>query len=216
MRETKKRTRELDQAKEPKRVIDAEITQFYNSALYVLNNGISAGKANAGEGLFAIHQLADLLHGGAYAAPITQRPFWLADPKQSIYYAKSDGPQLKDIKAFFTQNLGQIFSFGGPTAQDWATEIMMNANVPHVLPKLLSDEAYARATIFFGQEASVSLFGNGATGLKTLVDAGTEGAERLLGARGDDEKPVRLSNSQMEKLQKGIIAVLSNVEETLG
>ena len=65
--------------------VDA-LTGIYQTTVNVMVEGIKAGKTNTPLGL--IHTLGyyDLLHGGAYAAPINARPFYLKSPAKSRYY----------------------------------------------------------------------------------------------------------------------------------
>lgn len=151
----------------------AQISAYYKDLLELVRDEISAGKANTGEGLMGVLQLADLMHGGAYAVPINQRPFFMVNPSDSPYYAAdlsnvTGNNFINDIIGFFT---------GGPTGTQWASEVLEDANVPHVLPKLLSDEAYAQVKILFSQAGTTLLFNQTAAGLKTLVEAATAALE---------------------------------------
>jgi hypothetical protein len=154
------------------------INQLADKYIGTLQMGIRTGNVNNPVGLMSMAMLADLLHGGAYACPVNQRPYFAADPTTSPYYA---GP----FSAFGAGSTDQEGTgivgassglFDGQNAGDIWKQIMMDANCPHVLPKILSDEAYAQFYILYSQAASSNLFNTVGTGLKTYVEAGTMAA----------------------------------------
>ena len=70
-------------------------------------------------------------HGGAYAVPINQRPYFMSTPAESPYYAFDitnlpNNSWVSRIQAFF----------GAPSGEQWASEVFMDANVPHVVSQL--------------------------------------------------------------------------------
>jgi hypothetical protein len=158
--------------------VDA-LVDIYKATIEVLHEGISVGKADGPVGLMSFKVFCDLLHGGAYAAPINLLPHYAPDPTQSPYYA---GKLQNLIPQTWLSWLAQ--STAGESATDMMNEVLEDANVPHVLPKLLSDPAYAQINLAFAQVLSADIFLKGTTGLSTLVEgvgkgvAGIEGTGR--------------------------------------
>lgn len=172
--------------------------KLYADTLQVIRDGLDVGAANGVVGIDSVDLLWDLLHGGAYARPINELPFFRPDPDASPYYAG-------DLRNITTKGLVSYLAdfFAGTDAESLAAEVEMNANVPHVLPKLISDQAYARHIVLRSQAASAGLFNTIGTGLKTYVAAGKE----VLGAAKKDEQ-----EGYSEDLLKKLSATLASAE----
>jgi hypothetical protein len=146
------------------------IRAFYSDAIVSARGLVSSGKANIYTGFQGTLITVDMLHGGAYAAPINQRPYFMKNPQQSKYYAGDllNLDQGGGLAGFFAK-IG-----AGQSAADLWRQLMMNSNVPHVLPKLISDEAYGSFMILHAQAATNFNLNEAATGLKTLVEGTIE------------------------------------------
>jgi hypothetical protein len=143
------------------------ILRLYETTLSVIEEGIKAGKACGAVGLMSLLMYADFLHGGAYAAPVNQRPFHMVDPTKSPYFAG----ELKNVDAS-TGFVGWLLNvFGVTNAGPLNQEIFVDANVPHVFPKVLSDDAYAMFIVFFANLSSQEVMQKAGTNLTTLVEA---------------------------------------------
>jgi hypothetical protein len=158
------------------------LVKIYETTVSVMVEGIKAGKTNTPLGL--IHTLGyySLLHGGAYAAPINQRPFYLKNPATSPYYSGELQNLVNDSWVAWLAN-----STAGTSASKMANEILIDANVPHVFPKLLDDETFAQMKILYAQAATTDLFQKSATGVTTLVEGITKGLERVGVEEGERE-----------------------------
>lgn len=145
--------------------VDA-LVEIYNTTIGVLQEGITVGKTNAPLGLMAELAYFDLLHGGAYAAPQQLIPWHMKDRTKSPYYT------------------GELQALPQGVGADNYNEIMYDSNVPHVFPKLLSDETFGRIEITFAQAATIDFFKNFSTGVSTMVEGIGKGAANVgLGAR---------------------------------
>jgi hypothetical protein len=153
--------------KQPLAIANESVLALYNSTMGMLEEGIKKGATNAPLGLVSFLAYVDLLHGGAYAAPINQLPFFLADKTKSKYYAGD----LQNLDV--AQGLGGFLAslLGGLNAAPLVREVFENANVPHVFPKLLSDETYAILKAIFAWFTTVDAFKTVSTGVSTFVEA---------------------------------------------
>jgi len=149
------------------------IIRLYEDTLAVIEQGISAGKACGAVGLLSLLIYADFLHGGAYAAPINERPYHMKDPTKSPYYAGDI--QMIDATHGFLGWLIAVFGVlnPGPLVQ----EIFLDANVPHVFPKLLSDDGYAAFLFVWAHLAGQDVMQKAGTNLTTMVEAGKKVVE---------------------------------------
>lgn len=186
--------------KEPKGGTFSLTTQFleriYKDTLVLLGESVKVGKTNIPQGLIAQLKFADMLHGGAYAAPINQRPFFMPDPSISPYFAG----ELRNIPS---QGLASYLAsfFTGSNAEILAAEIIMDSNVPHVFPKVLSDEAYAKVVILFAQTATTANFLTASTGVRTLIEGASQAFET---AKGPGEAQAEREKSMQETLIKNL------------
>ncbi|MGH7743902.1 MAG: hypothetical protein ACREQ5_03665 [Candidatus Dormibacteria bacterium] len=190
--------------------VDA-LVDIYKANLNVTIEGIKAGKTNAPLGLMSELAYFDLLHGGAYAAPVNARPWYLKNPSSSKYFAGdvSAGLYAPGVLGWITGELA------GTTAVFQANEILTDANVPHVFPKLLSDEAYAVLKILYNQAATTELFTKASTGVATLVEGITKGAERSKGDGGskkdDDDDETEDIKDVLDAQGRAIGVILSRL-----
>ena len=143
------------------------ISSMYDRSTRLLLQLTESGVSHPGLGFVGAWGLFDLMHGGAYAVPANQLPYFAKNPSTSKYWAGdlnnvTEGGIFDAIAGFFG---------GHPDASDLWTEIMMDANVPHVLPKLISDEAYALMAQTYVKFVTGELFGLVGTGLQTWVGA---------------------------------------------
>lgn len=164
-----------------------EIYAIYDKALDILNVGVKSGVSNAPQGMTAMMLMADLLHGGAYAVPINQRPYYLTDRSQSPYYAgdivNSRGSETAGLGNFLQKLWG-----GDNIAGSLVEEVLVDANVPHVLPKISSDESFATYLVTYAQLSTTDLFKQGTGGMKTLVEAATTGTKAFRGEGKEEEE----------------------------
>lgn len=143
------------------------LMDIYDKTINVLNQAIKCGTTDLPLGLMALLLYADLLHGGAYTVPIQQRPFFMKKSGNSPYYQG----EIHNTDA--SQGLlGWVLAvFGVTNPGPFVQEIMVDANVPHVFPKLLSDEAYAEFKTLLAHIATTDVFQNSASAVKTFVEA---------------------------------------------
>jgi hypothetical protein len=145
-----------------------KLVQLYIANLDVIKAEINAGKSNAVVGYMGTLKYADILHGGAYAAPVNLRPFWMTDPTKSPYNPPGVNLPVPGWADFASS------AASGTSATFWMKEVIWDGNVPHVFPKLLSDECYMMIKQSFAQGVTADLFGKVTTSLSTLVEAGAE------------------------------------------
>lgn len=144
------------------------VLKLYEDTLAVIEQGIAAGKACGAVGLLSLLMYADFLHGGAYTAPINLRPYHMKEPWKSPYYA-GDIQMIDATHGFF----GWLMSVFGPlNVGPSVQEIFLDANVPHVFPKLLSDDSFAAFMFVFGHLSSQDVMQKAGTNLTTMVEAG--------------------------------------------
>ncbi len=206
----------IDKAKTPKEVVSrprfasTEVYQIYDKALDILNNGVRAGVSNAPQGMTSLLLMANLLHGGAYAEPINKRPYYLFDRTQSPYWAGYISHSKPGTGGLYDALSSIWGGVGGTSAADLVEEILVDSNVPHVLPKLIDDECYATYVTTYCQLSTTDLFKQGAAGMKTLVEAASTGVRALRGGGGGKEEEEGYSESQMQKL----LAALARTDTT--
>ena len=143
------------------------ISSMYDRSTRLLLQLTESGVSHPGLGFVGAWGLFDLMHGGAYAVPANQLPYFANDPSTSPYYAG----EMQNVKEGGIFDIFSKLFGGGPDAADLWTEIMMDANVPHVLPKLISDEAYGLMAQTYVKFTAGELFGLVGTGLSTWVGA---------------------------------------------
>jgi hypothetical protein len=167
--ETKRRPRTLARLEGKKSLAQANesLLNLYNTTMGMLEEGIKKGATNAPLGLISFLTYIDLLHGGAYATPINQRPFYMEDKRKSPYWAGN--LQNLDVANGLGGFLASIL--GGLNAGPIVREVFEDSNVPHVFPKLLSDETYAVLKAIFCWFTTVDAFKTVSTGVSTFVEA---------------------------------------------
>jgi hypothetical protein len=188
--------------------IDA-LLHIYDTTLEVMREGMAVGKLQTAQGLLHTLNYYDLLHGGAYAAPINARPWYLKNPSQSPYYA---GSLQNLIDQTWVSWLAQ--NTAGTSATQMANEIFTDANVPHVFPKLISDESYAFTRILFAQAATTDLFQKSASGFTTLVEGVGRAVHNVQPRRAsgrspppedEEEEPAQLFSEDEVQQLRGLI-----------
>jgi hypothetical protein len=149
-------------------IAQESLLHLYDTTIGVLNQGIKTGATDQVEGLISFLVYCDILHGGAYTVPINLRPFSINNKSVSPYWAGGDLIN-KDAQQGLLGWLGSIFGAfnAGPLVQ----EIFENANVPHVFPKLISDETFALVKTTFAWFTSTDLLKSAGTGVTTFVEA---------------------------------------------
>lgn len=157
--------------------------ELYQDMLPLLKDGINVGKSDVPMGLLSLNAAVDLLHGGAYSRPINELPYFANDFNPTTGSASSKWSPPNGIKNLYSQGVGGWLAqiTAGNNGSALADEILWDSNVPHVLPKLLSDQAYAMHRLLLAQTATGSLFTTAATGLTTLVEGGATAAQAILG-----------------------------------
>jgi hypothetical protein len=150
---------------------NSALAELFTEVLSTLRKGIDVGNVNMPEGLISTMILADLLHGGAYAAPFNELPYYLVDPSLSKYWSGNTATNEGAANGL----LGILADvFGVQNADNTFREINQNSNVPHVLPKLLSDQTFAKIVATFQWLTTQLAFTAGVTNVATLVKTGGE------------------------------------------
>jgi hypothetical protein len=167
------------------------LLHMYDSTLTMLQEGIRKGATNYPLGIMAFMSYVDFLHGGAYTRPTSELPYFMKDPTKSPYY------NANLVNFGISEGLlGWLISiFGTFNPTELVKEVMMNANVPHVFPKLISDEHYALLKATFAYWATLDAFQKTSTGVSTFVEGmassfktATEGVKNLEQAASDAAK----------------------------
>lgn len=160
------------------------VFRIADRAFDLLEHSIRAGYANAPEGIIAEWVMTDLLHGGAYARPINELPYFRTDPSSSRW---SPG-DISNITNFQTApgwlgDLSGLFIGGGSTLNggEILKEVMLDSNVPHVLPKLVSDQTYGAVMLVVAATVGTDIFKTQAGGLKTLMEGTIKPASEIVG-----------------------------------
>lgn len=122
------------------------LKEIYSDTIQILEEGIKAGKTNVPLGLMSFVAYIDLLHGGAYQGKVEDLPYY--------------GPKEMQPDLNIPMN-----------AKPEQVEALLNSDVPHIFPKVLSDQAYFLlkewASLFFTE----ALVAGASTSLTTLVEA---------------------------------------------
>jgi hypothetical protein len=151
------------------------LLRIYEKTIGVLETAIRSGSTDMPLGLLSFLVYVDMLHGGAYACPIEQRPFFMPKGAASPY----DAGAIQNADAS-TGLLGFLASVLGVTnAGPLVQQVMKDANCPHKFPKLISDEAYAAFLVILSTAATTDAFKSVGTGVKTFVEAAKIGAESV-------------------------------------
>lgn len=180
-------------------IANNSLIEIYDTTISMLLEGIRKGATDAPLGLLSLMLYADLLHGGSYTVPIQSRPYYLADPTQSKYYqGKIINTQASEgFIGWLLGNLG--ITNPGPLAQ----EVIIDSNVPHVFPKLISDEAYSYFMTVFGYIASTDIFKSAGTGVNTFVEAAakaTKAGTEAMNAMKPTEADIKTLDSLLKLL----------------
>ena len=162
--------------------VDA-LLSLYGTTIAVLQEGITVGKTDGPIGMMSFMAYCDLLHGGAYAAPINQLPYYAPNGVKTPYSAGDlqNLPQQSWLDWIANKTAGE-------SANDMMLEVYHDANVPHVFPKLLSDPVYAQLKLGYAQIMTADIFLKGTTGVSTLVEGIGKGVSNVgLGLRRSGE-----------------------------
>ncbi len=186
------------------------IEETYERVLPLMEKAIDSGKSNTVEGLIGLLGMFELLHGGAYAAPMNKRPYFMKNPKESKWYAG-------DVQNQYSQGLLGFLAqaFSGQNGSALADEVLVNANVPHVLPKLISDEAYAMFRLLFAQASTTQLFQQAGTGLKSYTDAASTVIGAARGFRGGEAASDTAQYEAETARLKSMLGKEQNIEEAV-
>jgi len=174
--------------------VDA-LVEIYDKTITIIERMIQAGRANGMVGYFGVLHYSDLLHGGAYACPVEERPWYIGKPNGGIWEptnSKYDPGPIELPSAGVADWLTGLFTGTATSPTDLYDEVIVNGNCPHIFPRILSDEAYAIGRLGLAYATGTELFKQGATGLTTLVDAETKfvrenvaAAREAVGTAGD-------------------------------
>lgn len=157
--------------------VDALVTA-YDKAINVTNEMMKGGKANTALSYFGVLYYGDLLHGGAYLCPINERPYFKGQIQGGKFLPGGTPYDPPDIQNLPSQGLldwiGGLFagSAGKPSAL--YDEVLVNANCPHVFPKLLSDESWGLTKLSLAYLGGTEFLKSAGTGINTLVEAETK------------------------------------------
>lgn len=141
------------------------LVSIYDKTIAVVDTMMKGGKANSALSFFGTLIYGDLLHGGAYACPINQRPFYKTGSRFD------PGPLGNLPKEALLDWITGLFAGTGAKPTALFDEVLINANCPHIFPKLLSDEAFGLLKLALAYQGGVNLFQDSAKGLATLVEA---------------------------------------------
>lgn len=142
-----------DHSKELIDLVDTAIKEagdLYEVTVNVLLEAIKAGKSNIPLGLMGFMVYCDFLHGGAYKGDASKLPYWMKDADKPAWVKNLNMP---------------------PLAKPEQVELLEDSNIPHIFPKLLSDQMFWLVKEWGSLFLSADLFGNLSTGLKTLVES---------------------------------------------
>ncbi len=181
------------------KVTDA-LLDLYEKTITVLYKGIESGKTNAPLGLLSFEAFIDLLHGGAYNRRIQELP----------YYTPLVQNQLSgDVWTSILNAIGQITGFilSSPLiislpdgseialpkgAKPEQVEAIIDSNIPHRFPKLLSDQAFFVMKEWISIFFTVEGFRGVTTGLNTLVEGFSEVSDTKEGRKGLSKREQQL------------------------
>lgn len=187
------------------------LVHMFDTTIHMLEETLKAGKLNPAQGLIGMAMIADLLHGGAYKAAPLDRP--AMGGTKAFYYNGPISIESADVYPIRGVNwLDPIGSFFGilsdNSVSDYAksiiSEIYLNANVPHVFPKLLSDEAYSKILVLIAYLSHSAIVQEAGIGVKTFVEA----SAIPLKTTAEAIKDVMPSGEQI----KGLMPLLSLLE----
>lgn len=187
----------------PIKLSTAALVHMFDSTTHLLEETLKAGKLNPAQGLIGMAMIADLLHGGAYKAAPQDRP--AMGGKNAHYYngpISIEQPDMYPVRGInFLDPIGSFFGIlSDNTTNDYAksiiSEIYLNANVPHMFPKLLSDEAYAKIMVLIAYLSHSAIVQEAGIGVKTFV----EGSAIPVKTAAEAIKDVMPSGEQMKQL----------------
>jgi len=150
-----------------------------NSA--ILQEGITTGNVNGGEGLIFAIGYFDLLHGGGYRWDYgpNKQPWLSGGVQQAIGQTFNGSNIVQWLEGAVGIGINVQIPDGYPGAgltiylppgsSDNYMEAVINGFVPRILPKLLSDQAYAAIMDRAGQLLNITEFANLGTGLRTYT-----------------------------------------------
>jgi hypothetical protein len=154
------------------------LVRVYKETIDVAKKMMAGGKANVHLGYFGTLIYTDLLHGGAYACSIDERPYYHGSISGGVFTPGGTPYDPQGLANLPSQGIldwiTQLFAGSGPSPAKLFDEVLINANCPHIFPKLLSDEAYGLTKLGLAYAAGTDAFKNAATGIHTLVDAETD------------------------------------------
>lgn len=181
------------------------VKEIYLKALDVLNNSISQTKAYPMVGQIGAQNLADLLHGGAYRADVWDLPYYQPSVQQQLTFATNPIGEiiLGVIGTSYPITLpnGKVIQLPGG-AKPEQVEVIVNSSVPHVLPKLLSDQQYYLMKEWDSLFLDVDVVKSAASSINVLV----EGAEYHYGTTSTGEAKESLASEA-----RALIPLLRNL-----
>lgn len=177
--------------------VDALVT-VYKETIAVARDMMKGGKANIHLGYFGTAIYADLLHGGAYACPIDERPFYKGSIQSGKFLPGGTDYDPQQIENLPSAGIGDwiasVFGGSGSSPARLYDEVLINANCPHIFPKLLSDETFGQMKLGLAYAIGTDAFKNGASGIQTLVEAETEFV------RGNVTEPLQAASQVASRL----------------
>lgn len=176
--------------------VDALVT-LYDKTIAVMDHMVKSGVANGMLAYFGTLGYYDLLHGGAYACSISERPWHIGTSVGGIWQptgSKYDPGPIELPSLGIADWLTNLFAGRAASPTELFDEVIVDANCPHIFPKLLSDESFALAKLGLAYSTGTELFKQGATGLQTLVNAETQFVR----------ENVRAAREAVETIPKGV------------
>jgi len=174
-----------------------------NATFDVIKAGVRGGQAS--HHLALLHSLlfADLLHGGAYKAPIRTLP----------YYQPGNWVNAAGIALTWSgdkSNLPLIFPVGAAIEDQ---EAIINGDVPHVLPKLIKDITWGTVHGWVNKFNTIEAIGNAATAVSTIVET-VEGAVQTAATGGFGTEGITAQAQLLQAQTRSMVASREGKEKS--
>lgn len=168
--------------------------KLLDSYVGTVRENIRTGGVNGAQGLIGEMIWADLLHGGAYRwdYPVGRLPYYNQNVVGALSFTTNPivGAVYSVLGATSTFTIPDGYPGAGVTvtmpsgASTLQLEVLSDGYVPHILPKLLSDQTYIQVMERCGQLLNIAEFNTLGTGVQTWVEAATEAAGAVTGPLG--------------------------------
>lgn len=166
-----------------------------NITFDVIKAGVRGGQAS--HHLALLHSLlfADILHGGAYKAPVRSLP----------YYQPGNWTNVNGIELSWTGNQSELpllFPVGAAIEDQ---EAIINGDVPKLLPKIISDITYGTVRGWVNKFNTIEAIGNAATAVSTIVET-VEGGVQAAATGGLGAEGITAQAQLLNAQTRGLVA----------